>query len=409
MKFVALPVSQGDAFYAETDEGFRVLVDGGRSRHALPNLFQKYTRSDWVHVLVCTHNDADHAEGVIGFLEAGLRCDELWLPATWLDAILSLPQHASETMKFIMEHLPRSISSVEFRPEDDSQEVAWRIVFPEFQEMSPLHRREVELPDYEGNQEAMSFSAAVSKRRVVFVEQSESLVSSDLLAETIDALDEHLDLFNYLSFSTALLWRTWPRPNRMMHVIFRDTRRLLKLARLALDLGIPLRCFQHDPQHASPLPGYPLHPLSAKVQAYVRPVIQRRTPENFLYRAFLTTVNTESLVFYLNIDDHPGVLFTADSDLKNINLQCVHSGDIVTAPHHGSASNRSVYGRFSQPVIWVRSDSCSRYRPCNEYLSALGRRFCTLCRNSRYQKQAVQLYTRQRRWNPYRTRCCHCR
>jgi len=38
MKFAAIPVSQGDTFYAETVGGCRILIDGGRTRHTFPCL-----------------------------------------------------------------------------------------------------------------------------------------------------------------------------------------------------------------------------------------------------------------------------------------------------------------------------------------------------------------------------------
>jgi beta-lactamase superfamily II metal-dependent hydrolase len=40
-----------------------------------------------VDIVVCTHNDADHANGILGFLEAGLRCKEVWLPGRWLSTL----------------------------------------------------------------------------------------------------------------------------------------------------------------------------------------------------------------------------------------------------------------------------------------------------------------------------------
>ena len=88
-RFIAIPVAQGDAFYLEREE-LSVLIDGGKSRTALPSMFQMTTKAYGVNVLICTHNDSDHANGVLGFLEAGLRCDEVWLPGRWLDLLPDL-------------------------------------------------------------------------------------------------------------------------------------------------------------------------------------------------------------------------------------------------------------------------------------------------------------------------------
>jgi glyoxylase-like metal-dependent hydrolase (beta-lactamase superfamily II) len=85
-RFMAIPVSQGDAFYLDHGDG-SVLVDGGRSRSSFASMFQAVTRADGVDVAICTHNDADHAMGSLGFLTAGLKCEELWLPGRWLSVV----------------------------------------------------------------------------------------------------------------------------------------------------------------------------------------------------------------------------------------------------------------------------------------------------------------------------------
>ena len=85
-RFVAIPVTQGDAFYLER-ANFSVLVDGGRNRSGFSQMFHAITHADGVNVAICTHNDADHANGIVGFLEAGYRCDEIWLPGRWLAAL----------------------------------------------------------------------------------------------------------------------------------------------------------------------------------------------------------------------------------------------------------------------------------------------------------------------------------
>ena len=67
-KFIALPVGQGDAFYLERSD-FRVLVDGGRSKRAISGWVRDICETTFLDVVVCTHNDADHAYGILGLLE----------------------------------------------------------------------------------------------------------------------------------------------------------------------------------------------------------------------------------------------------------------------------------------------------------------------------------------------------
>lgn len=88
-RFVAIPVGQGDAFYLER-ESFSVLVDGGKGRSRFAELFMSTVDHQSVNVIVCTHNDADHIRGLLGYLSSDLDCDELWLPAQWLTLISSV-------------------------------------------------------------------------------------------------------------------------------------------------------------------------------------------------------------------------------------------------------------------------------------------------------------------------------
>ena len=87
-RFVAINVGTGDAFFLERG-GFASLIDGGLAQ-GFPRLFSCATGRHDVDVLVCTHNDADHANGVLEFLNAGFCARECWLPASWLEALKRL-------------------------------------------------------------------------------------------------------------------------------------------------------------------------------------------------------------------------------------------------------------------------------------------------------------------------------
>ena len=385
MRFIALPVAQGDAFYAETDDGFRVLVDGGGSRTGFADLFRKHANLYGVDVLVCTHNDADHTEGVIGFLESYLDCKELWLPSTWLHALNNLPPDAGETLRFVWERFVEIDRDRLWKEERDPQQAAWQALFPEL----PEKQRETR-----------------SEEPAVWQEGVRDATVNDLLGEVMDAINDHIEM---VSAPGIWPWRVpcyWygDRRDFLMTVVAKDVRRLLELALLALHRGIPIRCFSHDPHSARPVRGYPLSPVSSKQeQEWYVPAMRKGVPEEFLFLAYLTTVNKESLVFYLEAPrEQPGILFTADSDLKDVDLGPVQDGSIVTAPHHGSKDNARVYSLFRRSMVWVRSDKRSRHRPCKEYLSAPGWRFCTLCRDSNRPKQAVRLYMQKGRW----VSCC---
>ncbi len=104
-RFIALPVGQGDAFYLEK-KGFNVLVDGGRSKNNISGLVNRYCQIEILDILVCTHNDADHANGVIGLLEQwGGQIKEIWLPASWTYRIKDLLTSPKEFYKELVDNL----------------------------------------------------------------------------------------------------------------------------------------------------------------------------------------------------------------------------------------------------------------------------------------------------------------
>ena len=63
-KFISIGVNQGDTFYLERGDK-KILVDGGRSTLGFPLQFERTTGTKEVDVIVCTHADADHINGLI--------------------------------------------------------------------------------------------------------------------------------------------------------------------------------------------------------------------------------------------------------------------------------------------------------------------------------------------------------
>ena len=109
-EFVALPVGQGDAFFLRRAE-FTALIDGGKSRYSFSELFGKTLGLGHVNVLVCTHNDDDHAKGIIGFLEGALACDEVWLPDLWGDRLTDLLNIPAEFVEELAEDVSKQRQS----------------------------------------------------------------------------------------------------------------------------------------------------------------------------------------------------------------------------------------------------------------------------------------------------------
>ncbi len=123
------------------------------------------------------------------------------------------------------------------------------------------------------------------------------------------------------------------------------------------------------------------------------------SPLRYLY---LSSANKESLMFYSPEDNNDGsnVIFTADSVFYNLNITKLKKqlssifinskSIIITAPHHGSEANDTVYDFLEKEriyeniyhTIWVRSDGPSviyyDIRPCERY-KKLSKKYCTRC------------------------------
>jgi hypothetical protein len=393
-RFIAIPVGQGDAFYLER-QGFSVLIDGGRSRSDFPSMFQGVTKADGVNVVICTHNDADHANGILGFLDAGLRCDELWLPGCWLGALPAVLKPFVEVFVDLINNIAETdnLSNMEGSP-------------------SPIEayaeRMRGSLVDAHTTEEELS------------VEEDGWPESYLQMLERAEPWDVHP---YWLGSWDPEDWTFWPYRHcrrlglagvQLLWSAIDAAARIRAVATKTFHRGIPIRWFEFNT--AAPSGGVSaLQPINAREIVRVRPPVG-----SLLAMLALTEANKESLVFWSPpTGRHPGVLFTADSDLANVHLPFQLDRAIVTAPHHGSEANANAYSALrggasfsSASITWVRSDGRYRSRPGNTYLRLASRRLCTICRRSRGSsttKQAVHLYSRGGAWIPHAaSRVCSC-
>ena len=83
-KFTALTVREGDAFLLE-DDGWKCLFDSGRDESIVDLL--KIKGIDKLDLAICSHNDADHANGFIALFNSGFQINEIWLPGLWASVL----------------------------------------------------------------------------------------------------------------------------------------------------------------------------------------------------------------------------------------------------------------------------------------------------------------------------------
>ncbi len=106
MKFSALPVNEGDSFLLRTED-MTVLVDGGKNRRDILKLLHKEKIANkHIDLLICTHYDADHINGIIGILKSGqYSFKEIWLPEVLGSLGYTLSERVGEIIGFLREHI----------------------------------------------------------------------------------------------------------------------------------------------------------------------------------------------------------------------------------------------------------------------------------------------------------------
>lgn len=376
-RFIALPVGLGDAFFYQSDAG-SVLIDGGKSTQNIKSLFQKATGCSKLDVLVCTHNDADHANGVLGILKLGIHCREVWLPGRWTERLKDLLQNPYDFSHEL--YRDWSESRDKYAEARTLDELGDRLSLEDVREASETRER---TPDRDDDAFLMSLKNATEYDGPFWFEQYSS------------------EFGPYPRIPCG-------RPGAKLLVdSLEAASRIRAIALAAFHAGATIKWFEFGGTSASPE-----HSLVSPLNCGEILRTRRVPPGAFEFLA-LTKANRESLVFAVrSTDELPGVVFSADSDFKfSFNLP---GGDyLVTAPHHGSESNANAYTQLGSVLKrgkLVRSDGRSRSRPGSSFLSLpCDRRFCTLCRGAASPKQTLEFHGTSSGWAPAaNVRACAC-
>jgi len=250
-QFIAIPVSVGDAFYLNRNN-YSILVDGGLDETGFPGLFQMTTKTDKVNILVCTHNDADHANGILGFLKHGLSCDEIWLPGTWLGVLPDILKPLDEVIDELVQNIL----------EDKRQ-----------QETSDFHSEIPPLEAYHNSKRNLS------DKKDDQGDQS-NLGADGWTEPLIDTLEMSVP-WHPTSLQYWIFELKWPFVIReLVPAEFQllwsaiDAASLIRAIALeAFHRGVPVRWFEYDTNHPSGGNNY-LQPLNAREIAKVRPAVE---------------------------------------------------------------------------------------------------------------------------------------
>lgn len=370
--FTAIDVGRGDAFYLNRND-VSILVDGGQSTNLIEQKFIKAVDKRHVNYLVCTHNDSDHANGILGFLQSGLRCDEVWLPGSWANRIGELGDDAIRD--FIGE------------------------LYYDCETITNTHK-------IKGFSPLSNLGDDFSKEAEQSAESSDKGPEGIELGRPIQRLRATADGVNlelYLPYSQKL---THVKNQMLFDEAIRAAGRIRAIARAASCRNIPIRWFEFNNLTAKGGVSGILEPVNS--EEIFR---SRKYLGSALRYLALTTANRESLVFQSPAsDDFSGVLFLADSDLS-FNQPVPSNVQLFTAPHHGSEANSHAYAKMimGEDAILVRSDANSRKRPGKTYLSQNARKYCTICRGVAMGKQPVRFQVANGRWQAFNSQWCLCR
>lgn len=103
-RFIAVKVGKGDAFYLENME-ISFLVDGGASKTKLPSLLNEANILNDIDIIVCTHSDEDHVNGLIGYFQSNKKCKEVWLPGSWMSRLDDMLNRPNDFIKELIENI----------------------------------------------------------------------------------------------------------------------------------------------------------------------------------------------------------------------------------------------------------------------------------------------------------------
>ncbi len=322
VKFTALPVKVGDSFLLETPS-FKMLVDGGMNqKHIVRLLNNKRVPKNHINILVCTHYDTDHINGIVGLLKSKYTFDEIWMPEIFGSLSHTVTQNI-ECLKLLFEE-------------------------------------RYDLFDIEGVTE-------YEDKNIGGIENDNSFELIDV--ELLSALNER---YGYYYFVYPL-WKKAAKYSKM----FLNLKKINEFIIYSLGSGAYIRWFRYTGK----IENMPIRDDILAVNSKQTSISEYR-PEFFLKYLYLTTTNKQSLVFCYKRNGDPNVLFTSDSDLSFFKTPIMLSDNsIVTAPHHGSEENNLAYANLGgSSLIFIRSDRSQTKRPGQGFLQQ-SERYCTICRN----------------------------
>lgn len=404
-RLIALGVRNGDSFFLER-EGRNVLIDGGENQKDLCRLFKGVTKLRYVNYLVCTHADADHINGLIGYLEdSTLNCSELWLPSYMGYRIEDILERPEESLAEIKAELRKRI--FDFLKETEKGGIDFRTF------------NETILGDRERSDETEEKARGILAERI---SSDDVNAITKFLAESLSKTDckyfelwpkapskrrpfeVRLQLYSENKYISHLTMRAIYNVENEYIDLFKKMRQLVVAA---LSRGVRLRFFEFCKYFSCGGEAGFLEPVNS-FEVVTRSALKKLSAGLSLLQILALSIqNEQSLVFISPKNEClPAALFCADSDLKFYQPIRWSKGMVSTAPHHGSVSNDHAYWRFvveggGLTIIWLRTHHSSVNQLADFLISANGQHVeSTYC--ARFQRISIELIPHNGYWKVVR-------
>ena len=416
-RFTALTIREGDAFLLE-DNGRKCLFDSGVDDLIVRILNRK--RIDNLDLAICSHNDADHANGFIELLESNIRIKEIWLPYWWA----SILQYAKDypidwkemgcfdkdfKKKVLKGYDPESLFSEESEsvPCDDfnntllaladragyEKENQLRFEKTIIQKIQHIVNRVVnELGDRISPDVVDCITNGVVgfiSHKLDYVVEYDEITCDMARYVTYNIHEKHGNFlpWNYKRLIDDYCVRYLAERSLIdlingfdcVHNLKIKYDNIMKIVVLATKSGCTIKWFEPTKRLTNIPIDYGFVALNSTNVCRVKKL---KNTKAFVCALYLTEENQYSLVFEYQKEDVPIIRFSADSDGKWQSIP-YRNNIIVTAPHHGAKANKKVYELDDEAVIWVRSDSFSKTqgRPCVEF-KAMKNKYCLACKSN---------------------------
>ena len=402
MKFTAIGVHEGDSFFLEYDNK-KILVDGGVKQDEVAKyLADNGLSSKFLDVIICTHYDCDHINGIVGLLKNGFDFDELWLPAIEGKIISELGNKTTREIISAISQASHIVSGFIKEKEESADRILdMDIPCQDVDEKHTEHKKKsVDVERYEKSQyyeeeNIFGVEQQIDKEKDKDLRKSKNFLEHIVSCEMcFNRLAPFVDIEKYKKLSAedkVVYSQIW---NEMAHDLIKrieyiDTSHLYSVWPKVRWLEYEKNLVMNKISKKYDL--YALNSNEVTVGLYGGFELSRLLAYEYCMKLHsISPINRKSLVFMFQNEKYPDVLFNADSNHSFYSYKKVielKRNSIVTAPHHGSFHNERVYDKIvehGKPVndsklIYIRSDKMnSLVRPCERFVD-LKRKYCTIC------------------------------